>query len=121
MHTRPISFDLDQNSTLVRAFLSLRASDVEIVAHAVDGFGGSWSVQTCDDYDGYLFILVEPSAQRAGQLPSYMISGKTGQIELAAVDGDDCQTLGRFGDIYGITAELAFRLLGSARQSDTAA
>ncbi len=121
MHTCPMSSDLNQNIALVRAFRSLRARDAEIVAQVVDGFDGGWSVQTCDDYDGYLFILIEPSAERSRQWPSYMVSGKAGQIELAAVDGDDCQMLGRFGDIYGLTAELVSRLLGTARQPDTAA
>ncbi len=118
MHTRPASSDLDQNSTLVRALRSLRVGDAKIVAEVVDAFGGSWSVQTCDDYDGYLFMLIEPSAEQAGQPPSYVVSGKTGQAELAVVDADDCHTLGCFGDIYGLAAELTCRLLGTSPGSD---
>ena len=112
MHTQPVFRDRDHNLALVRALRSLRLGDAEVVSKIVDAFE-NWSVQTGDDYDGYLFMVIEPSAEYARQLPSYVVSGKTGQIELAVVHGDDCQTLGRFDDIYGLVAELSSRLLAS--------
>lgn len=117
-HAQSTFSDLDQNCTLVRAFRSLRVGDVEIIRMVVDPFGGNWSVQTGDDYDGYLFILIEPSAEHVEQLPTYMVSGKTGQIELSKVCDDNCQPLGRFEDIYAATAELTFRLLCAALEPD---
>ena len=117
MHTHPTSANLDQNFALVRAFRSLRVGDADIIAKVVDAFGDTWSVQTGDDYDGYLFMLIEPSDDKDEQLPNYMVTGQIGQIELAMVDGDDCRTLGRFEDIYGLTAELTFRLLDVATGS----
>ena len=110
MPTHPICFDYDQQAAFVRAFRSLTFQDAEIVAQLIDVFGSTWSVQTSDDYDGYLFMLIEPSAERRERLPSFIVSGKIGKIELAVVDGDDCRTLGCFGDIYGLTAELTERL-----------
>ena len=110
MPARSLSFDPNQKSALVRAFRSLTFKDAEIVAQLVDAFDGAWAIQTSDDYDGYLFMLIEPSAERTEQLPSFMVSGTTGQIELAVVDGDDHQTLGCFADIDGLTVELAVRL-----------
>jgi hypothetical protein len=112
MHTPPVFRDQDHNLALVRALRSLRLEDAQVVSKIVDGFE-NWSVQTGDDYDGYLFMVIEPSPEHLAQPPSYMVSGQTGQIELAAVHGDACQPLGRFDDIYGLTAELCSRLLAS--------
>ena len=101
----------------IRALRSLRLRDAEIITQVVGPIGGAWTVQTFDDYDGYLSILVEPCSQGAEQRPSYLVSGKTGNAELIAVDGDQCQTLGHFGDIYGLAAELTSRLLAFVVQA----
>lgn len=116
MHTQPIYSDLDQNTALVRALRSLRAEDAEVVAKVVAAFDDCWSVHTDDDYDGYLFMLIEPSDADAEQLPSYLVSGKTSQLELAIVAGDDYRAVGRFDDIYGLAAELATSLVEAARR-----
>ncbi len=116
MDVRPVSLNLDQNTTLVRALRSLSISDAEIVAKKVNAVGGNWSIQTVDDYEGYLFMLIEPAPESAGRLSSYIVSGKCGQSELAIIDGDLCQTLSRFSNIDSLAAELASRLLGADTQ-----
>ena len=98
------------DQVLVRAFRSLRVADAEIIAEAADRFDGAWAVQTCDDYNGYLFILIEPVGDHAEPSPSYMVSGQTGQLELAMVDHDDYRTLARFSNIDEVAAGLSFIL-----------
>ena len=96
------------DQALVRAFRSLRVADAEIVAGVADRFDGAWAVQTCDDYNGYLFVLIEPVGNHAEQSPSYMISGQTGQLELAMIDRDDCHTLANFSNIDEVAVGLSF-------------
>lgn len=104
------------DQALMRAFRSIRGADAEIIARVADRFGGAWAVQTCDDYDGYLFVLIEPAGDSAKQSPSYMVSGQTGQLELAMVDHDDCRTLGRFSNIDEVASALDSRLCSTTER-----
>src|SRR5579875_3792876 len=94
-HTDLVREDLHLNGVRIRALHSLRVKDAETVQHAIAYVPSDWSVQSFDDYDGYLSILVEPR-DNSGQ-PAYLISGTTKQVEMASVHGDDLYTVGRFG------------------------
>ena len=103
----------EQTSALIRALDSLWAGDAYLITNMVEAKNGRWSVQTGDDYDGYLFLLIEPTSENEC-LPSYLISGKTGQLELAAIDGDQCKTLGRFSETEDLVSDLTIRLQSGA-------
>lgn len=118
MHTRQVSRDLEQNSALVRALRSLTLGDADRISEAVKAVGGGWSVQASDDYDGYLFVLIEPPAARAEQMPSYMVSGPTGQVELHSVrDEDQSEPAGRFANVSDLAEELTHRLRYASAES----
>ena len=105
------------DQALVRAFGSIRVADAEIIANVAKRSHGAWAVQTGDDYHGYLFVLIEPVGDHAEQFPSYMVSGQTGQLELAVVDHDDCRTLGSFKSIEDVVPELSSCLCRAAKQT----
>ena len=62
-------------------------------------------MQTCDDYDGYLSILIEP-AGHSPERTTYYISGTTSWIELAEIHDESLTTLG----LHQNAAELAIIL-----------
>ena len=99
-----------QNSAIIRPLDSLWAGDVYLISKLVETTDERWSVQTGDDYDGYLFMLIEPTSEIAECQPSYLISGKTGRLELAAIHGDECKTLGRFCEVDNLVSDLNIRL-----------
>ncbi len=72
---KQISSDLEQGPVGIRALNSLSRPHVEaVVAVAGDG----WAVQTTDDYNSYLSIIVEAS-EHASDRPAYLISGTVQQ------------------------------------------
>ncbi len=93
--------DLEQTLVPIRALSSLTSSDVDMLSCAVNRLTTGWMVQTCDDYDGYLSILIEPADQAASQA-SYLISGTVNRLELAQLCGDELVTVGIFGDVHTV-------------------
>ena len=103
---KQISSDLEQGPVGIRALNSLSRPHVEaVVAVAGDG----WAVQTTDDYDGYLSIIVEASEQ-ASDRPAYLISGTVQQIELAEIHAEELTTILKATDMTAIVSELSRRL-----------
>lgn len=92
MHTGHNYRDLEQGPATIRALRSLAPRDADAITQAVAAVGDGWSVQTSDDYDGYLCILVEPQDETAGQL-TYLISGTVNRIELAEMHHDEMHTI----------------------------
>ena len=84
-----------QAPVVIRALHSLTAQTADTIGRMIADLDGGWSVQTWDDYDGYLSILIEPVHQDPAQ-PSYFISGTVKRIELAKLCGDEMITLGAF-------------------------
>ena len=97
----------DQGPATVRALHSLTARDRDALRAAVRGAGGLWTVLEHEDYEGYLSFLVTPERDGA---PGYMISGRRGAVELAAVAEDDVAMLGTFASIGALVAVLKIYL-----------
>ena len=95
MHNGHPLCDQSQAPLVIRALHSLTAQTAETIGRTIADLDRGWSVQTWDDYDGYLSILIEPVDQDAAQ-PSYLISGTVKRIELAKLEGDEMTTLGAF-------------------------
>ena len=107
MHTDQAFRNPEHGPAIVRALRSLAFGDADLIAQAVGTIGHSWSVQSFDDYEGYLSVLVEP--EDASQ-PSYLISGTLDQIELARLSYDNLRTLGCFQNV-ATTADQLIQLL----------
>jgi hypothetical protein len=97
---------LEQGPVAIRALRSLRSDDTETVIHAIAAAGKGWSVQVCDDYDGYRSILVEPKDESAAH-PAYLISGTVNWIELAEIRNDELSTVGAFDNVTSAAKALA--------------
>lgn len=114
MHISQSDQTWDQGPVAIRALRSLRENVVEAVRETVLEMASPWSLECHDDYDGYLSVLV--SHERDPNAPSFLISGKVGQIEMATLHDDELRTLGRFNDLGDAIAELVSQLsLSSAR------
>ena len=59
-----------------------------------------------DDYDGYRFIVITPTQDTSGSAPDYLVSGKTGQIDLTSIVGDDAVSLCQFGSMDSLVQTL---------------
>ena len=105
MHTHQLDQDLDQGPVMVRALHSLTQQQAAIITRAVAAAAPHWSVQTCDDYDGYLSIMVELVGPGPEQ-PAYYISGTIGRIELAEVRQDALSTLACFSNVNEVATRL---------------
>ncbi len=111
MHTTPMKFPLEQIS-LVRALSSLTRRDADAVRAALRAAGSILTVAEHDDYDGYLsLLLTSPEAGASG----YLVSGRTGAIELAELSGDDMMVIGHFASIGPAMLSLRARLEERAR------
>ena len=83
----------EQGVAPIRALSSLTPRDADAVRATVRAVGCAYSVQEHDDYDGYLSLLLLPTDAAA---PSFLISGRTGAVDLAELDGDDMAVMGTF-------------------------
>lgn len=109
MHTDQVFRSFEHGPAIIRALRSLTLRDADLIAQALGATGNGWSVQTYDECEGYLSILVEPKDGTVGQ-PSYLISGPVNRIELALVSDDNLRTLGCFQNL-AIAAEELIQLL----------
>lgn len=85
----PGQLRLDQTAT-IRALSSLTRRDAAAVRATVRAAGNFYAVEEHDDYDGYLSLLLTPPQEGA----TYLVSGRTGAVDLAAVRGDSMTALG---------------------------
>ena len=108
MHTNLTRALPNQSSAPVRALHSLTRRDADAVRATVRQLGGEWLVEQHDDYDGYLSLLLTPEASE--DRPAFLVSGRTGAVELAELRGDDMTSLGCFRSIGAATAVLAEHL-----------
>jgi hypothetical protein len=105
MHGSHTVCDLGQTLVTIRALSSLTSQNAHTIARTIAALDDGWSVQTWDDYDGYLSILIEPPDQATAQ-PSYVISGTIQRIELAKLRGDELITLGAFDSVCSAVDQL---------------
>ncbi len=115
VHATPMKFLLEQTS-LVRALSSLTRRDADAVRATLRAAGSSLAVEEHDDYDGYLSLLLTAADPNG---PSYLVSGRTGAVELAELRGDDMVIIGCFAGIG--PAMLTLRAVLGAREQAQAA
>ena len=106
MHTHQLGQDLDQGPMIVRALSSITRQQAAVITQAAAACGPDWIVQTCNDYDGYLSIMIEP-ADRSSKQSDYYISGTASRIELAEIQNESLNALERHHDAAKIATRLA--------------
>ena len=116
MHTRQIGQDLDQGPMIVQALSSITRQQTAIITRAAAACGPDWTVQTCDDYDGYLSIMIEP-ADCSSKQSAYYISGATSRIELAEIQNESLKALERHYDAAELATRLAEILISNTRSA----
>lgn len=94
----------EHSPVTIRALRSLAPQALDEVSDAVRDLPGRWALERHEDYDGYLSLLVSPEGD--SDMPTYLISGKIGAIELARFQGEELQALGLFNNTQATIAEL---------------
>ncbi len=95
----------------MRALSSITFRQAETIAQAVQASSQAWDVQTMDDYDGYLSILIEPSV--SDEHPAFVISGTTQHFKLFSLRDDDMGLVADFNDVEDLLPRL-LRLINDA-------
>lgn len=95
----------NQDTATIRALSSITAQQADIIAQDVQASGLAWTVQTTDDYDGYLSILIAPGVDD-GQEKSFFISGTAQRLELFEAYQDNMVSLANFSDAEAVSARL---------------
>ena len=97
----------DQNVELatIRALSSITSEQAEIITQAVRATGPGWDVQTADDYDGYLSILIAPDIS-ADKQTSFFVAGTAQRLELFEACDDNMTSLASFNDVEGLSVAL---------------
>lgn len=85
-----------RHAATVRALSSLTPRDAAAVRATARATGNLYNVQEHDDYDGYLSLLLAPQDETAS---GFLVSGRTGAIDLAELQGDEMVPLGQFPSI----------------------
>ena len=96
---------LNLNSATIRALSSITSAQAEIIVQAVRATGPGWDVQTADDYDGYLSILIAPDVS-ADKQTSFFVAGTTQRLELFEACDDNMTSLASFNDAKGLSVAL---------------
>lgn len=86
----------EQGSVVIRRLRSLGWVQAGIVAQAIATFEPNWRVDSHNDYDGYLSLVVSSDDENA---PTFAISGKADAIELSEVRDDALHSRGCFGSM----------------------
>src|ERR1700712_1528552 len=88
---------INQNLATIRALSSITSQQTDTIVQAVQASGRAGDVQTIDDYDGYLSILIESSVSDDEQ-KTFFVSGAAQHLELSEVDGDNMKFVAIFND-----------------------
>ena len=103
--TQPSQDTISQDLAIIRALSSITSQQADTIVQAVQASGRAWNVQTSDDYDGYLSILIEPSVSDSKQ-KFFFISGAASHLELFEAYDDDMMSLAKFNDVEELSARL---------------
>ena len=95
----------NQHLARIRALSSITLEQAGIIAKAIQASGFAWSIQTADDYDGYLSILIEPTVQ-CNKQRSFFIAGTAQHLELFDARDDAITSVASFSDIEAILTRL---------------
>lgn len=90
---------------VVRAFNSITAEQVGIIAGIAEISGRVWNVQAIDDYDGYRSILIE-ALIKGDEQKAFFVAGTVQQLELFQVQNDVMALIGTFSDMQTLQARL---------------
>lgn len=90
---------------MVRALSSITPGQAQTIIQAIQADSRIWEVQTIDDYDGYLSILVEPNVSGNKQ-KAFFVSGTAQHLELFETYDDDLTSVASFNDIEDLSARL---------------
>jgi len=96
-------------SATIRALSSITPAQAEIIVRAVRTTGPGWDVQTADDYDGYLSILIAPDVS-ADKQTSFFVAGTARRLELFEACDDSMTSLASFNDVEDLSAALLDRI-----------
>lgn len=96
---------VNHDAAVIRALSSITLDQADKLTEIIRGAGPAWDVQTFDDYDGYLSLLLTPFIQSENE-KSFSITGKAECLELWQVHGDDFTPLGSFDSVDQISARL---------------
>ena len=94
-----------QDEAVVRALSSITPQQAETLAQALQASSYAWDVQTIDDYDGYMSVLIEPRTL-GNDMPAYFIAGTKEHLELLKAHNDDLTRIAIFSAIGDLSAEL---------------
>ena len=94
-----------QDSIIIRALSSITAQQAETIAQAVQAKCLNWGVQTTDDYDGYLSIIVEPVVHSDKQ-KAFFVSGTAQHLKLFDTYKDNMMSVATFNDVEELSARL---------------
>lgn len=97
--------DLNLNSSTIRALSSITLDQTEIIVQAVRATGRGWDVQTTDDYDGYLSIMVTPSIS-ADKETTFFVAGTAQRLELFKAYDDTMTSVASFNDAKDLSLVL---------------
>ena len=92
-------------SATIRALNSITSAQAEIIVQAICATGPGWDVQTADDYDGYLSILIAPDVS-ADKQTSFFVAGTVQRLELFEAHDDNMTSLASFNDAEGLSVAL---------------
>jgi len=96
---------LNTESATIRALNSITSAQAEIIVQAILAIGPGWNVQTADDYDGYLSILIAPDIS-ADEQASFFVAGTVQRLELFEACDDNMTSLASFNDAEGLSVAL---------------
>lgn len=94
-----------QDSIVIRALSSITSQQAESIAQAIQAEYRAWGVQTGDDYDGYLSIIVEPIIHSDKQ-KSFFVAGTAQHLKLFEVCDDNMMSVATFNDVEELSARL---------------
>ncbi len=103
--TQPYRNAAIHDSVTIRALSSITSQQAKAITQAVLAYGDAWDVQTIDDYDGYLSILIEPTV-RSDEQKAFFISGTAQRLELFETQDDNLVPVADFSDVEDLSVKL---------------
>lgn len=96
---------VNQDAAVIRALSSITLDQADKLTEIIRDAELAWDVQTFDDYDGYLSILLTPLIESENE-KSFSITGKAECLELWQIHGDDFTPLESFDSVDQLSVRL---------------